>query len=334
MTSVAGNSLSKSQIAVSVIVPVYGVERYLADCLQSLVAQDFSYAIEILLVNDCSPDGCDFICKEFARNYESVRYIPHEINLGVSAARNTGIEAANGEYLMFVDPDDLVPKTAISDLYNCAVEYKADVVKGNNWIFNDEGKKAARYNVRDTKMFEGDSVFDELLKHENVRGHPWGKLFRRLDFIDIRFPEDVKMAQDLVYCGRVFSKASSLVLLSKNVYHYRLRKDGSTGNKYRSDAYKHWLDSVESLADYVETPQQRRLLFAYYIRTLNQAVKELKKVPASLSSEVMPIIKQRQNKWDVKFSTLVKGRMIAIKCYWRYLMYCLVVRQLIFVISG
>lgn len=104
---------------ISIIVPVYNVEQYLAECLESLVSQDMS-DYEIICIEDCSEDNSMSILKEYAQKYSNIKIIRHTTNKGLSAARNSGIKAARGEYLQFVDSDDMLVKGACKKLYNNA----------------------------------------------------------------------------------------------------------------------------------------------------------------------------------------------------------------------
>ena len=113
---------------VSVIVPVYKVEVYLSQCVESILASTYR-DIEVLLINDCSPDNCGAICDEFAKRDNRVRVINHEKNRGIAIARETGTLAASGEYIMFVDSDDHIAPNMIEILVNKAVEKGADIVQ-------------------------------------------------------------------------------------------------------------------------------------------------------------------------------------------------------------
>ena len=108
------NAQSESPVQISIIVPVYNVADYLHECLQSIVEQDYAQAFEAILVDDCSTDGSADICREFSVAYPEIFIlIERETNGGVSVARNRGLEQVKGRYLMFVDPDDILPVNAL-----------------------------------------------------------------------------------------------------------------------------------------------------------------------------------------------------------------------------
>jgi len=202
-------------IRISIILPVYNVAEYLQECLQSIVDQSFDHEIEALLVDDCSTDNSKAICIRYADEYPGLfKLISHETNRGVSVARNSGLDIARGDYFLFVDADDVLAAGALQALYSAATEFDADIVKGNNTIFNDNGEQDARYNVASDSMITGDDILTELYTHDKVRGHPWGKLFNRTRLGRARFPVGVRFSEDLLYCSQVFSDASTMRLIA------------------------------------------------------------------------------------------------------------------------
>ena len=244
--------------AISVIVPVYNVQDYLPECLNSLAQQEFCAPFEIILIDDCSTDDSKKYCEDFVENHPKLaKLIALPKNAGSAVARNTGIEAATGDYFAFVDPDDLLPPNALQNLYEAACRYQADIVKGNNTIFNEKGAYPASYNVNKIKIYEGDAILSVFLEHKETRGHPWGKLFRKSSCADVVYPPGVAMAEDTLYCAEVFSRAKKMVLINETVYHYRLRKTGATGRKLQTGAYLWWLDSIENCGQFISTEHQR-----------------------------------------------------------------------------
>ena len=111
---------------ISIIVPVYKVERYLENCIESIINQTFK-DFELILVDDGSPDRCGLICDNYAKKDERIKVI-HKKNEGLSAARNSGIQIAKGEYIAFVDSDDCINKNMYETLYDTAIENKSDIV--------------------------------------------------------------------------------------------------------------------------------------------------------------------------------------------------------------
>lgn len=197
----------------SIIVPVFNAEKTLRRCVDSLLGQNCTDA-EIILVNDGSQDGSAAICEEYARDHTMIRYISQQ-NAGVSAARNAGLDAAQGEYVLFVDSDDYVVPFFFSAINETVETGCADWVHFSSYIDDGAGKR--RY-VRKAVC---DSSREELLPHivdaicrKTING-PWAKLFRR-DIIEdhhIRFPVGVSVGED-----RAFNIAYSLYIQSYAVF--------------------------------------------------------------------------------------------------------------------
>lgn len=125
---------------ISVLIPVYNVERYLARCLDSVLRQDVA-SIEIICVDDCSPDGSASILADYARRYDNIRVLRHECNMGLMQARKTGYLAATGRYVFFCDSDDMVPPGSLAALLSAAVESGADMTVGDIEVVNTRGRR-------------------------------------------------------------------------------------------------------------------------------------------------------------------------------------------------
>ena len=123
---------------VSIIIPIYKVEAYLRQCLETVTHQTYPH-LEIILVNDGSPDHSEEICKEFFKRDTRIRYVRQE-NGGLSAARNTGIELATGDYITFIDPDDWVTEDYVEVLYQKLKDYHADVSTANYNLYDDSSR--------------------------------------------------------------------------------------------------------------------------------------------------------------------------------------------------
>lgn len=323
------NDKGESDVMVSIVVPVFNVADYVEDGLESIARQEFEHPYEVIIIDDCSTDGSLGICQNFAqRNHAfSFRIIENSENLGVSAARNRGLNEARGRYFMFVDPDDLLPPNAMSTLYDTAEKYNAEIVKGNNTIFNDSTESEARYNLNQTQIVTGDQILTTFYEHDKVRGHPWGKLFRRDLLGACRFPLGVRMAQDLFYCCEVFSQAKSLVLLDRNIYRYRNRESGSTGRKFESGSYLDWLNSVESTAKFAKNSAHLRAHKKLLVRTMTQLARECRHLPPQQARHVLEVIEQRSEKWDLRLQQLVFRDKLGLRSVSRYLKMRLAIRE-------
>ena len=208
---------------VSIVVPVYNVEKYLRECVDSLLAQDFQDC-EILLVNDGSTDSSPAICEEYARRDGRIRVI-HQENQGLSAARNTGIDAAQGEYLLFVDSDDYLPEGALSHLHALAVEHNADFVAGTFLRLFDNGSirpARTRDPIHGVEVYTGYDKMDNYIRVPKQTNSVTGKLFARELFRQTRFPVG-RLFEDVFVTFHLVHDAKCLVLTETPSYVYRKR---------------------------------------------------------------------------------------------------------------
>jgi glycosyltransferase involved in cell wall biosynthesis len=174
---------------------VFNVASYIEQGLHSMLQQDFAPGYEIILIDDASTDASMKVCRRFANKHpDKIVLIESAENAGVSVARNRGLDHARGKYVMFVDPDDLLPTTALSDLFDAAEQYQADIVKGNLTLFDEKSQRPASDHVRRTRVVTNDEVLTALYEHSVVRGHVGGKMFRRDKLGAIRLTVGVRMA--------------------------------------------------------------------------------------------------------------------------------------------
>lgn len=219
-------SLRRLGPEVSVIVPFYNVEQYLADCLDSILAQSFA-DYEVLLVDDGSPDGSRAIAEQYAAKDRRLRVVTRE-NGGLGAARNTGIREARGRWLTFVDSDDLLPPQALALLVDRARETGSDIVVGSVDRFDSQKNWSPTW-VDDVHLLErrGITVEDHLPLLRNL--YTWNKLYRR-DFWDAQglwFREGVAY-EDQPIVTQLLARASSIDVIPEIVYRYRQRDDRSS----------------------------------------------------------------------------------------------------------
>ena len=212
---------------VSIIVPIYNVKPYLAESIDSAINQTYK-DIEIILVDDGSTDGSDVICDEYAKKDSRIKTI-HQENKGLSGARNTGLENATGEYIMFLDSDDTFEITACENLLNYIEETKADYVIGN-YINMDEDSTIWEKPVFDKNKYEKYklSITDYDKSFYLMNSGVWNKMFRKsfLDEIGVLF-EDRVPAEDAIFTTYCFIKSKNVFYLPEIVYHYRLRYSDS-----------------------------------------------------------------------------------------------------------
>ena len=210
----------------SVIVPVYRVEAYLPQCLESLRAQTVQDA-EFLLIDDGSPDRCGEICEEYAALDSRFRVF-HKENGGLSSARNFGLARARGEWILFVDSDDWIEPTLCSAVLACAQAQKADLV-----LFDYEAESpTSKRRLWDRPLPAPGPVSRETVMPyclNRIWTAAWSMLYRRELFDGIRFPEGF-FFEDVGCTYKLIWKAGRICYLDRCLYHYRAREDSITGS--------------------------------------------------------------------------------------------------------
>lgn len=218
----------------SVIVPVYNVEKYLPRCVESLLSQTLE-DIEILLVDDGSTDGSGKICDAFALRDSRVRVLHFE-NRGVSAARNEGISAANGEYLGFVDADDYVSPDMFRTMYDTAKEHLCQTVICD--VFTDYGGNAVAddtiSSLSESCVLQKEEIPSNVLVE--IAGSACRSIYSRqlFDNPEIRFPVGLKLSEDRVFNLYALGYSDRIYYLKKPFYYHFVR-DGSAVNRYHDD---------------------------------------------------------------------------------------------------
>ncbi|MBS4947261.1 MAG: glycosyltransferase family 2 protein [Streptococcus mitis] len=208
---------------ISIVVPIYNVEKYLRMCLDSIEQQTYSN-IEVLLINDGSPDSSGEICQEYVARDSRFRYFEKE-NGGLSDARNYGIERSNGMYLTFVDSDDWLSLTYVEDLYQAAIRNDADTVVSHYTIYNESDKNYYVHIWDDyyEKTCTGEELVLELPSLE-LNGYiyitSWGILFKKELFNNIRFPKG-KVIEDSRTNYKLFFRSNKVAYIHKEIYYHR-----------------------------------------------------------------------------------------------------------------
>lgn len=215
-------------VKVSVIVPIYNVEKYLRKCLDSLVSQTLcSDGLQIILVNDGSRDNSGKIADEFANQYSNFE-VYHIANGGVSNARKFGLSKATGKYIGFVDGDDYCAVEMFEKLLTAMETYNLDVVACRNWCFTEENVSKSDFQAAyDNRVLENyDEVFSQMIENVIIDGREsvvlWNKLYRREMFFvpNIDFGHDV--LEDYLINMQIFKNTNRFMQMSDCLYYYRL----------------------------------------------------------------------------------------------------------------
>ena len=232
---------------ISIILPVYNVEKYLEECLDSLLNQDYQN-FEILLINDGSKDNSSKICKKYSELYENVIHIDKK-NGGVSSARNLGIENANGKFLWFVDPDDIVAQDSLNELDKILIDDNVLYIFGYKKIYKNLEEN---FNLENDKLTSRDAIRN-LMEEDKFCGYVWNKVFSKkiIEKYNLRFDEKISMNEDMKFCFEYLKNCKSAVCIDKIMYFYRCRTSSainkSIGIKHASSllCYKYIMDNTD-----------------------------------------------------------------------------------------
>lgn len=225
---------------ISVIVPVYNVEKYLPRCIDSILSQTFT-DFELLLIDDGSPDNCGKICDEYAAKDSRVRVF-HKPNGGVSSARNLGLDKACGEWITFIDSDDYVDSDHFWN-YMGVVELDSDVVIMGRKVIDERGVPSGKIepSVLDSKthLYGTRGVVHEMVPMFNLFYTTWNASYRKelLQKYHIRFDENVSWGEDTIFSFQYLVRCNRIQIVSKSSYFY-IKNNENASNRYHKDLDK------------------------------------------------------------------------------------------------
>ena len=290
---------------VSIIIPVYKVEKYLKECLESVVNQIYKN-LEIILVDDGSPDSCGKICDEYAKNDERVKVI-HKENGGLSSARNKGLDVASGSYISFVDSDDVIDKRFIETLYHMCVENNCDIAecgfkrfKGDIEVENAESeeiKVISAIEMQNKLFVDGESAQTVIV---------CDKLYKKYLFDSIRFPIGKVHEDESATYKILYSCKTSVVATNLKLYYYRENLNSITGKKFnikRLDI----LDAYEERKNFYKEKGENEL----YRKSLSNYAETLRNCYLMVSLNI------EKDKKDILKNILMRNKQILneiLKC--------------------
>lgn len=229
---------------VSIIVPIYNAERYLRDCIESVLGQTFT-DWELILVDDGSTDRSNAIANEY-KDHDRRIFLINKTNGGVSSARNTGLKATNGRYIFFLDPDDELYGYTISHLYETAKSYSADIVAGK-YVYTHE-KPILCPQAKTIRLLSAEKLCqDTLYQKKGTDNSVWGKLFDRSLFENLMFYDG--WFEDLEIFHKLLFKSKKIAVSDEIVYFYR-KHDQSFINSW-SDGRKDIIKVTEGIIYYM-----------------------------------------------------------------------------------
>jgi len=235
---------------ISIIVPVYKVEEYIEKCVRSIIAQTYKN-LEIILVDDGSPDRCGEICDNFAKQDTRIKVV-HKENGGLSDARNAGLDIASGNYIAFVDSDDWIDPRMYQKMLESIHHYQANLAIcciEKHWQL---AGTSTIQDIGETRIYSRQKVLYELIKDADVSNYAWNKLYHRDLFKGIRYPKG-RIFEDILLTYKLTDRVTRAVHLNDPLYHY-LRRDDSIVGSY--SAFMHLEACIARQEQYICVSKQ------------------------------------------------------------------------------
>lgn len=277
---------------VSIIIPIYKVEKYLSKCIDSVISQTYKN-IEILLIDDGSPDNCPEICDLYAQKDKRIKVF-HKENGGHSSARNLGLSVANGWWICFVDSDDYICDDYVEHFVNVALRTGAEIVcAGYEEIEEDTNESLDSNSIStDVSILEQEDAL-YLLLCDKLRSYPWNKMFYRGLWQDVRWREDYKVYEDCLTLYLVFAKSKKVAISNKATYRY-LQRSSSILHEQNPDIFLKLFDVLDEQQKYIEKSNlilKKEIPFdllrvEYYRRYVNYCISTNKNITKHLSDFV------------------------------------------------
>ncbi len=211
---------------ISIIIPVYNTEKYLRRCIDSILNQTYKF-IQLILIDDGSSDECGKICDEYQIKDKRIKVI-HQENYGQAAARNRGLDAADGDFIAFVDSDDYIEADMMEYLLNNLIEYKADIAVCGIRKVNLNGNTAGYFNenLKDFFVFDTYLAMEKLIDNNIMNFSVWDKLYKSKLFEDLWFKEGI-IFEDMQLIYQLLDKAEKIVYSAAPKYNYVLSDNSS-----------------------------------------------------------------------------------------------------------
>lgn len=267
---------------ISVIVPVYKVEKYLDKCVASILNQTHT-DIEVILVDDGSPDNCGVMCDEWASKDTRIHVI-HKENGGISSARNRGLDEAKGEFISFIDSDDYVETNMLEVLYKGLIDNDADVSVCGVYNVYDSFMRPQTEGIKEF-ICDGVTAYRKLLEGVEIPAALWNKLYKRETIGGLRFPLG-KIYEDAFFFADFMPRVKKVWVTTKPLYYYIHRNKSLMTEPFNMkaldaiDAYLYNMKIIEDKYPHLKEQGEFRLYWAYF-SVLDRMLlkKKYKKIP-------------------------------------------------------
>lgn len=239
--------MNKNKPLITVVVPIYKVEHYLEECINSVINQTYDN-LEIILVDDGSPDRCGEMCDCFAQKDNRIKVI-HQKNKGLSGARNSAIDIASGQYITFVDSDDWISNEMIDVLYRNIESKQVKMAVCSLESFFEDGTTISNKHGERTFVYSKEKALDCFLFNEYMTPCVCGKLYARSLWENVRCPEG-KLYEDQYTTYKLIDQCENIVFVTRPLYHYR-KRSGSIGHSNFDNRTYHLYDAIHEEYNFI-----------------------------------------------------------------------------------
>lgn len=295
---------------ISIIIPIYNVEHYIQECLDSVI-RNISYfkddQVEVLLINDGSTDNSGVIARSYADKYDNFIFL-EQSNAGLSEARNTGVHKANGQYIFFLDSDDQLIDTALYDLHTFAEHNKCDICQGGMlYYFGDSRDYLSddTYGFFHSKILNQVEALKLLIENRKIKSFACGKLYKK-ELIKEKLFDSGRFFEDIFWQHRIVGACKIYGALNKPVYKYRQREDSITGSF--SPKKIDLLDGYDEMISYIRAnyPELYKLIIYKFWTIYVIFNRQLAKSNVTLNSTQRQRLQLIGNKYELIFPKVLK----------------------------
>lgn len=301
---------------ISIIVPVYNVEKHIKRCVDSLLSQTYQN-IEILIINDGSTDNTSQVLSTFS-NKEKIRIFHHE-NKGVSFSRNFGIKHSKGGYICFVDGDDYVSPQYCETLYKNLIENDADISICQFTKIVDN-KSQTKKSSSETKIYSQIEALSLIFEDKELQSHPWGKLFKKEIISRFSFPTDRKAYEDYVTIFRIIEQSNKIVVCNEALYYYVFYSN-SLSNNVSCQMYYDFFTALIEMYDFAKTKEKELPRWKYIVeKTARQTLSCAKNISIykKTKSEFAMLSKLRK---EIKRFYFSERKHIPFSMKWKFFLF-------------
>lgn len=299
---------------ISVVVPIYNVERFFPKCIDSIIFQSYK-ELQIILVDDGSTDNCGNICDEYALKDSRIEVV-HKSNGGLSDARNVGISMAKGKYITFVDSDDVLQREYIYYLYNLLTRSKADISVCQKRNINEAGEfyDVVKRKVAEAYVVKGNSrCMHDFLTESNIGVTAWGKLYRIELFHCISYPVG-RYHEDLFTTYKIIGLCEVIAVGFECKYYYRQRRESIMSQSFslkHMDAIRARLEQIKYVKRYY--PDEIENVYSSVVYTVNQCAFRME-ISCCYNEECIETLESLSRKYLFYFLKMKRASILS-KCF-------------------